>query len=187
MDPITAAITVAMSVADILQGIQGRINAKAIKKYKEELFKANKAAILESYHAQAAQTNVGVQQQRGQIAEEIMNVTLQGLNQRGASRASAAGAGVAGRTTMDVQLDVMTQENRQHGRLRTLQEYRETAARLSLQNLSLQAKRAILSSLPSPTPIPSPVSIAASALASGVEGFAIGQQISMGFGDGGEV
>ena len=171
-----------MGMGSLFEGISGMFAAKDEAKRKEELFQATKEALLDAHEQEGAQERVGTMQERAQVAEEMKNVSIQGITARGQAGAGAGGANLnMSGSVIESQLDSVVVEDGQKGRIRTLQEFRETAAALRLKSLSNRTRQQILAALPTPTAQPNPLSIGLGAVAGGLEGFAMGKELDLGF------
>ena len=83
-----------MGMGSLFEGISGMFAAKDEAKRKEELFQATKEALLDAHEQEGAQERVGTMQERAQVAEEMKNVSIQGITARGQAGAGAGGAGI---------------------------------------------------------------------------------------------
>lgn len=170
--------------ASVLGGVSSFLQAGQAADFKEEQFLAIKENALASFATQAAMSRSRTVQERAQIAEEIRNLTQEGLRRRGAVSASAGANEVAGRGVAEAQLDFYRAESGQRARLDVLQRFRESAAEQELAAMALQTKGRIQAGVPTPTQFPSLLGIGLDAVGAGIEGFAAGQTLADAFGPG---
>lgn len=182
VDPISLASLAAFALSKLLDAQSENQYFDQQQQFLVQRFQQNRALALDAHYHAVQDLNQRVAENRLQITEEIRNLFGQSLTRRGTAVTTAAGKGVAGGSSTEVQLDLIRAEESTRGRLRTYQQQREADALSQRRALTLTTRGRILSALPGPIQQPNIFSQGLGILSSGTEGFLVGSQISKALG-----